>query len=219
MQKRVHVKNLIRSPLALQVFRVVLWPFMNRKGVVKRIEKEQLDVDGMCEEWDSAEDIRQRLRDGLSFIHPEATKDTVQGCCLNSSLLAPLLTRMSLAEGKLLPGVDSLRLEIDKLLTKNKRAPGNAPEEIAEVVKASWRVKKLLGLVKMKARREEVSTVTCLYILYISISMRYQMCTNHHKPIWSTICLSIFGLKMFSQRDKASCFHHIVNYSAGSISG
>lgn len=163
MQNCVPVKNLIRSRLALQAFGVVLWPFMNRKGGVKRIEKEVLDVEGMCNEWDSAEDIRQRLRDGLSFIHPEATKDNVQGCCLNASLLAPLLTRMSLSEGKLLPGVDPLRLEIDKLLTKNKRAPGNAPEEIAEVVKASWR------LVKMKTRREEVSTVTCLYQ-----PMRYQ---------------------------------------------
>lgn len=218
MQKRVHVKNLIRSRLALQVFRVVLWPFMNRKGVVKRIEKEQLDVDGMCEEWDSAEDIRQRLRDGLSFIHPEATKDTVQGCCLNSSLLAPLLTRMSLAEGKLLPGVDSLRLEIDKLLTKNKRAPGNAPEEIAEVVKASWRVKKLLGLVKMKARREEVSTVTCLYILYIYIYIH--ALSNVHKSSQTNLEYNMsfnFRIKnvfsagqsfLFSSHRELSCWLH-----------
>ena len=66
---------------------------------------------------------------------------------------------MSLRECRPLPPIDELRAEMEKLYTKNKR--GTSPEDQEEIVKASWRVKKMLGFVKMKCRREEVSTVTC----------------------------------------------------------
>jgi hypothetical protein len=119
---------------------------------------EILDVAGLCAQWDECEDIRSRLRDGESFIHPEGKNDDVQGCCRNASLLIPILTRMAALEGKPMPPVEPLREQIDELMTKNKR--GNAPEECEEIVKASWRVKKLCGFVKMKCRRAEVSCVT-----------------------------------------------------------
>ena len=118
---------------------------------------EVLDVKGLCEEWDACEEIRDRLRQGHTFLHPD-TKDTVDGCCKNSAILVPILTSMAVLEFKSLPPVDPLRVEIDDLLVKNKR--GNAPEQENDVVKASWRVKKLCSFVKMKTRREEVSTVT-----------------------------------------------------------
>eukprot|EP00435_Cladocopium_sp_Y103_P008116 s1972_g2.t1 len=112
--------------------------------------------EGVAEEWDGCEDVRARLRDGGNLIHPEALQDDVQGCCFNSSLLVPLLTRMSLKDGKPLPPIDELRGETEKTYHKNKR--GMSPEDQDEIVKAAWRVKKMLGFVKMKVRREEVST-------------------------------------------------------------
>ena len=126
-----------------------------------------LDVDGVWHEWDQCEDIRGRLRGGETLLHPEGKHDDVSGCSLNSSLLAPLLTRMSVAEGRPLPPVDPLRLEIDKVLTQNKR--GNIPEEVTDVVKTGWRLKKMCNFIKMKVRRGEVSSVpqlTCSILFF-----------------------------------------------------
>ena len=117
-----------------------------------------LDVSGLAEEWDQCDDIRDRLRGGEGLIHNEAVLEDVRGCVLSSSLLVPILTRMSLKDSKPLPPITELRVEIEKLFVKNKRV--SSPEQLEEVVKASWRVKKFCGFVKMKTRREEVSTVT-----------------------------------------------------------
>ena len=141
----------------------------NRKG--KSDEKVMLDVSGVHLEWDAADDIRGRMREGQTLIHPECKNDDVQGCCRNSSILIPLLTRMAPVEGKPLPPVDPLRLEIDQLLIKNKR--GNVPEETADLIKASWRIKKLCGFVKMKTRREEVSTVSRPIFLFLKMHAIY----------------------------------------------
>ena len=117
-----------------------------------------LDVTGIAEEWDQCDEVRDRLRDGQGLIHKDAVLEDVRGCVLSSGLLVPVLTRMSLKESKPLPPITELRGEIEKLFVKNKRVP--SPELVDEVVKGSWRVKKFCGFVKMKARREEVSTVT-----------------------------------------------------------
>lgn len=125
----------------------------------KRRSQEDLvtcEIAGISDEWDSAEDIRGRLRDGLPLCNPEGMEN-VPECCAVSSVLIPVLTRMSVLDTKPLPGIDALRSEVETLLTKNKR--GDSPELTQEVIKSAWRVKKLCGFVKMKARREEVSTV------------------------------------------------------------
>ena len=157
-----------------------------------------LDVEGLWQEWDQSEDIRNRLREGDTFIHPEGKTDDVPGCCVNSSVLAPLLIRMSTIEGKPLPPVDPIRLEIDKLLTKNKR--GNSPEEVIDVVKSSWRLKKMCGFIKMKVRRHEVSTVTqrtisILFFRFWSLKGFYS-----YFPIWSVSLLfnRLFGSDIYS---------------------
>lgn len=123
----------------------------------KGSDRPVLDVAGLCEEWDSAEDIRGRLRNGQTFENPEGPNDDVNGCCKHASILSPILTRMATVEGRPLPNLDPLRQEIDKLFIQNKRT---GPEEGDQVVKASWRVKKLCGFVKMKVRRGEVSAVS-----------------------------------------------------------
>ena len=112
----------------------------------------------MADEWDQCDDIRERLRDGGDLIHPEATSEDVKGCVLVASLLTPLLTRMFLKDSRPLPPIMDLRIQIEKLYVKNKRH--TTPEQLSEIVKASWRVKKFCGFVKMKTRRHEVSTVT-----------------------------------------------------------
>ena len=133
---------------------------MNSKGggSSAQLAADTLDITGLAEEWDTCDDIRERLRDGGELIHAEATEENVRGCTLSASLLTPLLTRMFLKESKPLPPITALRIEIEKLYVKNKRH--TTPEQFNEVVKASWRIKKLCGFVKMKARRSEVSTVT-----------------------------------------------------------
>ena len=155
----------------------------NRKGRTKsNSELPELDVTGICDEWDGYEDIRERMRQGQTFIHPEGTKDDVRSCTLNSSILVPLLTRMSTLDHKPLPGVEPLRLELEKLWLKNKRV--NSPEECELVVKSSWRVKKLLGFVKMKVRREEVSSATCLYISIVCCCSYSHLICVEQTNIW-----------------------------------
>ena len=110
-----------RTHAPQQIFstkRFVAMSRLNRKG---KEEKVMLDVSGVHLEWDAADDIRGRMREGETLIHPEGKRDDVQGCCRNSSILIPLLTRMATVEGKPLPPVDPLRLEIDQLLIKNKK--------------------------------------------------------------------------------------------------
>lgn len=127
---------------------------MPKKG--SKEELEVLDIAGISEEWDSEEDIRGRLRDGMPLLNPDSPEN-VQECCAVASVLIPVLTRMAVMNTKPLPPIDPLRSEIEILMTKNKR--GDAPELGQDVIKSAWRVKKLCGFVKMKARREEVSTV------------------------------------------------------------
>lgn len=54
-----------------------------------------------------------------------------------------------------------------------EKQEGECPEQEHDVVKASWRVKKLCSFVKMKTRREEVSTVTWPSIF------NYHACLSH----------------------------------------
>ena len=134
---------------------------VNSKGPVvpaAQLSGDILDIAGVADEWDQRDDIRERLRDGGDLIHPEATSEDVKGCVLVASLLTPLLTRMFLKDSRPLPPIMDLRIQIEKLYVKNKRH--TTPEQLSEIVKASWRVKKFCGFVKMKTRRHEVSTVT-----------------------------------------------------------
>ena len=81
------------------------WPMARNLRKKTQPPLEVLDVKGLCEEWDACEEIRDRLRQGNTFLHPD-TKDTVDGCCKNSAILVPILTRMAVLEFKSLPPVD-----------------------------------------------------------------------------------------------------------------
>ena len=128
---------------------------------------ETLDVSGVAAEWDQCDDLRTRLRIGEPMMHPETRNVDVFGCRLNFSLLSPLVVRMACLDSKPLPPVEAMRTEIETLFVKNKR---NSPEDVELIVKSAWRLKKLCGFVKMKTRRQEVSTVSrCIYTYEFSI--------------------------------------------------
>ncbi|CAK9019974.1 Uncharacterized protein SCF082_LOCUS14736 [Durusdinium trenchii] len=79
---------------------------------------------------------------------------------------------MSLTETKPLPVIDTLRDEVERIYVKNKRQ--NAPETAPDVVALSWRIRKLLGFLKMKCRRREVSGVAAFQQLCMELDSSLQ---------------------------------------------
>lgn len=130
-----------------------------------------VDISGIAKEWDSYEDVRNRLRCGedakegetgdskkVQILANQCCQD-ISTCVKNTSFLEPLLTRMAVVTKRPVPGIDQLKEEIMSLLKINKRG---TDFEWDEVAKAGWCLRKLCGFVKMKCRRREVSNVTRL---------------------------------------------------------
>ena len=134
----------------------------NRKsgGRPKLTTHELLDIKGLHLEWDSSEKIRDQLRGGGDLLQGDKGED-ITICVKNVEVLQPLITKMSLTTNRPLPAVESLRDEVEAVYLKNKR--GTTPEDAPNVVELSWRIRKLLGFIKMKVRRREVSGVTFLH--------------------------------------------------------
>jgi hypothetical protein len=67
--------------------------------------------------------------------------------------------------------VESLRDEIEAVYMRNKR--GKTQEDVPNIARDGWRIRKLLGFVKMKVRREEVSEVplTCFFNIVVCAAM------------------------------------------------
>lgn len=107
-------------------------------------------------EWDGCEDVRDRLRGGGGLLVDGKGED-IKVVLSNSSVLQPLVTRMSLCQSRPLPNVDALRDEVEQVYLKNKR--GQTPEDQPDVIAISWKIRKLLTYLKMKVRRKEVSSV------------------------------------------------------------
>lgn len=129
-------------------------------GRPKKTVDEVLDLKDLHREWDANHELRARLREGEGLLRPGQAED-IPSTLENLPILQPLLTRMSLTETRPLPAVETLRDEVEALLQKNKR--GGAPENEPDVVAISWRIRKLVGFVKMKVRRREVSSVPLLH--------------------------------------------------------
>jgi len=121
--------------------------------------KEMLDITGVGSEWDSCEEVRDRMRkDGL--LMSEKVVEDIPSCLDEKCVLWPFLARMSLLRTRPMPDVASLRVEIQEFFLTCKR-PATKDDE-AEIIRLSWRIRKLLGFIKMKTRRHEVSTAPCL---------------------------------------------------------
>ena len=135
-------------------------------GRPKLSTNEVLNLTDLHLDWDDNPDIRQRLLDAQDLLD-DGGFDDIPTAKKNAAVLLPLLTRMSLTEHRPLPGVESLRDEIEAVHMRNKR--GKTQEDVPDIARDGWRIRKLLGFVKMKVRREEVSEVplTCLFDIFL----------------------------------------------------
>lgn len=132
-----------------------------------------LDIHDIHLEWDSDAELRQRLLDGGSVMAPGPCCEDISTCLKNRALLGPILFRMASHESRKVPPIDTLLEEIQRLLSRAKRA-----EIDGELVsKSASAIKKLCGFVKMKCRRREVSTVTGTQICEskVEVSLMYLM--------------------------------------------
>ena len=128
------------------------------------------DVAGVAKEWDSYEDIRERLRGPGEEKEEDKKKEStilasgpacqdISTSVKQKSFLGPLLSKMALTVKRPVPGIDQLKDEIQSLLQMNKRGTDFDWDDVA---KAGWCLRKLCGFVKAKCRRREVSTATRL---------------------------------------------------------
>ena len=115
-------------------------------------------IRGMGQEWDGIPEVRDRVRGGGPVLDPRSKPKTVDisHCAMNHQLLAPLASRICLAERKV-PNVDDLRDEVAALLTMNKR---QGEDLIVLVEDTAKHLKTLCCFLKTKVRRKEVSVAT-----------------------------------------------------------
>ena len=115
------------------------------------------DISGVGVEWDSDLSLRERVRDGGPVLHPQTPEKQEDNkvCMKNADILMPLLVRMAALPNRPLPTMDDLRDEVAAFLTLNKR---DGPECVGMVELTVHTLKKLLGFIKAKTRRHEVST-------------------------------------------------------------
>lgn len=131
-------------------------------GRPKQPTTESLGIENLYLDWESVTEIRERLLDGGSLLIGDKGGEDIPTCVTNALVLQPLITRMSLLQTKPQPAVDPLRDEIEAVYKKCKR--GNHQDDCPDVVAICWRIRKLLGFIKMKVRRGEVSSVPLMHI-------------------------------------------------------
>ena len=137
-------------------------PANRMAGRPKRDKVEILDIKSIHLEWDQCEEIRNRLRDGIHLLTLPDGKNGEEIPSVTCSLhvLQPFITRTSLLETRPMPSIDALRDEVEAIYLRNKR--GQTPEDQPDVIGMSWKIRKMLTFLKMKVRREEVSSAPCL---------------------------------------------------------
>ena len=129
-----------------------------RQGRPKKQVCEVLPISKIHAEWDANDEIRDRLRAGGHLL-AEGKGEDIKQVVTNIGVLQPFVTRMSLTMTRPMPLVDQLRDELEAVYMKAKR--GQTAEDSPDIIGLSWRINKLLGFIKMKVRRKEVSNVPC----------------------------------------------------------
>ena len=124
--------------------------------------KATFDCDRLADDWDQTETIRNRLRQGEFLVIKSGNKplpdSSISECCANSDTLAPALTRLMSANGKL-PDITSLRETVAQVYKLAGRVVHDDRTD-----DDSWEVRKMLRFVKRKAGRSEVSNDSCLHL-------------------------------------------------------
>lgn len=116
---------------------------------------DRLDLDGLAAEWDGTVSIRSALREGEQLV--SIVNVDIKACVAAKDVLTPLLHRMVSKECKL-PDVEPLRDNIRDVYLRNKSEP-----DAGTILGISWQIRRMLGFLKMKVRRSEVSTEPRLY--------------------------------------------------------
>ena len=117
------------------------------------------DANGLWQEWEQNESIRNDLRNGKNLTKSiEGRDSTIFQCNSHVELLKPCLVRLLCANLKL-PDISTLRDEVEELYKQCQREVTN---EIID--DDSWELRKMLRLVKRKANREDVSLETFMNV-------------------------------------------------------
>ena len=113
----------------------------------------QFDCENLASEWDSNEDARNRIRDGLSLVvMKDRSKDSsIQQCTSNMDILPPMLHRLY-ACGLKMPEINKVKDQLESTYTRaSKVVDDQCVEDDA------WELRKMLRFIKRKANRKEVS--------------------------------------------------------------
>ena len=164
--------------------------------VAKQTKSEEpCSISGISKEWDQIPELRSRILDGKNVLDPTSTpaREDINECVINKELLTPLLQKMCVHPSRKVPQIDDLRDEVSDLLTLCKRS---GPDLTSMVEETAKHLKKLVGFVKTKARRKEVSTATWLLMWHLFFSssllfasltgsyLRKKLYKNSHEVRW-----------------------------------
>ena len=115
-----------------------------------------MDVNGLALLWDANSPLRDRMRQHRKMnLHPVSQKwcePTRANCITNSMVLLPALEKLKNTEKWKLPYLEKLQPEIAKFYEKM-----GIPIEETVIYKTANELKKLLGFVKRRAQRKEVT--------------------------------------------------------------
>ena len=135
---------------------------LNRKkpaGRPKNAVVEVLPIDQLHLDWNGHEELRDRVLDGGDMLVTPQGED-IPSVVANYPALQPMVTRMSMTTSRPMPVIETLRDEVESFYLKNTR--GKTLEDSPDVVAIAWKLRKMLGFIKMKVRRHEVSSVPFL---------------------------------------------------------
>lgn len=122
--------------------------------------KAKMDLSDFAVEMERDERIRDYLRgDGAPFLFDDNICQNVKDACKPQvhAILEDLMRRTVQTEGMPQPSVHALRHQLTLLYEKCGRTPIEGA-----IISDSWHIRKFTAMVKMKTRKQKVSTATQL---------------------------------------------------------
>lgn len=123
--------------------------------------KPLFDCKGLAEELEQDPVIRSHLRGENAVLFPDGHPESVKNSCQDPiyAVLQQMCLRTAMVEGHPQPGVLALREELELLYKKC-----GAQVHEGTIINDSWCIRKFLSFIKMKVRKEMVSTVSGIYL-------------------------------------------------------
>lgn len=113
-------------------------------------------VEGLGQEWEANDEIRERLRSQHKLcLHPATQRycePNRPNAVNNSMVILPCMHRLRESPGWKLPHLEPLQVEVGYLFNKMGK-----PTDDKEIYKVANEIKKLTGFVKRKLARREVT--------------------------------------------------------------